>query len=362
MDLDYLKASDETGEAVLAHVTADRDIGATTLEVDDVENWPDYFIGVTGDLAANGYIDASSMVQFKGHLNGGNIEIDEFLPGYADAGNTEDQVVIIKQNTTWTNEVVNRLRKIAQEGFADFVASGLVASQDSGLDLDIATGIIWVNGYRLSIDAVNAETLNANSDTYVDVGSDGVVDFNDVANNDPAPALAADHARIAKVVTDGSGITDIVQEGVDSNGVSIYNITPVANGAITSAKLAVVENSSQTDAGVSCDTSYTTIETLALDIPADWNSWDCFVTTSFTATTTDTTVRQVTVQISIDGTGQQEPTFQLVNAREFHFSRQARRTGITSTGSVTILVKGKQGANAFSASKRFLYARAIRTS
>lgn len=121
-----LKASDGTGEAVLAHVTADRLVGSTTLLVDSTENWPANFIAVTGTLNSEGFIETASMTQLRGHLDAGNIAIDSFEPGYADIGNVEDQVVIIKMTTEWANDVA-RL--------------ALVSHNDDGTIKDNAVGL-----------------------------------------------------------------------------------------------------------------------------------------------------------------------------------------------------------------------------
>lgn len=101
MDLEKLKATDGTGPAVLANITADRLIAATTIEVDSVDNWPNEFIVATGTLDANGFITAASLTEMIGHLDGGNIEIDSFVPGFSDAGNTEGQVAVVKPTGHW---------------------------------------------------------------------------------------------------------------------------------------------------------------------------------------------------------------------------------------------------------------------
>lgn len=112
----YLKASDGTGEAALAHVTLARSIAGTTLEVDSVDNWPTEFICTTGELLPSGLLDPASMTQFKGHLSSGDIIIDSFEAGYADAGNTTDEVAIIKQTTGWADLVAEALRTFTPAG------------------------------------------------------------------------------------------------------------------------------------------------------------------------------------------------------------------------------------------------------
>lgn len=109
MDLENLKASDGTGEAVLAHITSPRTIGSTVLDVDNVDNWSQKFIVTTGTLGANGYITAASMCQMYGHLNSGDIIIDGYCPGYTDVGNTSGQVAIIKQTTSFADLVAQTL-------------------------------------------------------------------------------------------------------------------------------------------------------------------------------------------------------------------------------------------------------------
>ena len=104
-DYSKLSASDGTGEAVIANIENNRIIGATTLDVDNVENWPANFIFVTGTLNPNNYIDNASMTIMYGHLDAGNIAIDGYADGYTDVGNTAGQIAIIKPTTEWVNQM-----------------------------------------------------------------------------------------------------------------------------------------------------------------------------------------------------------------------------------------------------------------
>lgn len=104
----YLKASDGTGPAVLAHVTTDRSVASSALLVDSVDNWPPFFIATSGDLGTNGFITPASVTEFAGHLSGPNIEIDDYMPGSSDTGHTTGQVVIIKQTTGFADSVVEQ--------------------------------------------------------------------------------------------------------------------------------------------------------------------------------------------------------------------------------------------------------------
>ena len=103
-EIDFLYASDKTGEAVRAVVTGTRTIASTTLEVDSLNNWPAKFVATVGTLnVTTGIIDPATVTIFKGHTSGGDIIIDEFAPDYADSGNSIGQVVVIKPNTFWAD-------------------------------------------------------------------------------------------------------------------------------------------------------------------------------------------------------------------------------------------------------------------
>lgn len=106
---DYLRASNGVGEAVRANVVVDREIGSFEINVDTVLNWPDKFIATSGTLdSATGTFDPTTVTVFYGHINGTYIEIDEFAPGYADNGNTANQLVVLKPTTPWADAVAER--------------------------------------------------------------------------------------------------------------------------------------------------------------------------------------------------------------------------------------------------------------
>lgn len=104
------------------------------------------------------------------------------------------------------------------ESFEDYVASGLVWTDDIGLTADMSAGVAYVNGIRLSVSAVSNHAFTASKDTYIDLGDNGVLDYNEVANGAASPALAASHIRLAKVVTNGTDTTSVTQTGNDSLG------------------------------------------------------------------------------------------------------------------------------------------------
>lgn len=106
MDLQHLRASDGTGEAVLAHVQSVRNIGSTVLDLDNVDNWNSKCVVVTGTPNANGFIATAGMTVMYGHLNAGDFIIDGYAPGYSDNGNTTTEVAIVKMTTNWADTLV----------------------------------------------------------------------------------------------------------------------------------------------------------------------------------------------------------------------------------------------------------------
>lgn len=93
----------------------------------------------------------------------------------------------------------------------DHVASGCVWSGDSYGSTRAASmtaGTVYIGGQPVPVAAVTARSFTASRDTYIDVGTDGVIDYTEVTNNNASPALAANHIRIGIIVTDGTDIQD----------------------------------------------------------------------------------------------------------------------------------------------------------
>lgn len=108
--IDLIRASNGAGDAVQATVTSARVIGATTLKVNDVTNFPaGQFIGTTGTIDNTGVFDPATLTVFTAHLSGADVEIDAIAPGYADLGNTNGQVLVIKPNTLWADNLADTL-------------------------------------------------------------------------------------------------------------------------------------------------------------------------------------------------------------------------------------------------------------
>lgn len=113
-----LKASDGTGNASVATVQSVRSSGATTLVVDTVQGintkfhatmgTPHTFVDpVTSETIT--VISEATAVDFQGHVDGSNLEIDTIAPGFTDAGSAVNDIVIIKPTTQWADNVASVL-------------------------------------------------------------------------------------------------------------------------------------------------------------------------------------------------------------------------------------------------------------
>lgn len=126
--------------------------------------------------------------------------------------------------TALANAVNPRLRD--SEELNNFVYAGCTWSVVSGLQGTMTGGTIYVNGYRVIVSGVGAQSFTALQDIYVDIDQNGNVTYPSVSNNATAPALTANSLRVAKIVTDAGAITSIVQSGADSRFNLIYPPTP----------------------------------------------------------------------------------------------------------------------------------------
>lgn len=108
-DSSYLLASDGTGDASLMHITANRSVASTVIAVDTVVGVPAKFIGTAGTVLPSGLLNPTTVTNFYGQVSGANLQIDGFLPGNTDVGNTIGQIVVIKPSTDWANMVANHI-------------------------------------------------------------------------------------------------------------------------------------------------------------------------------------------------------------------------------------------------------------
>lgn len=250
MDLQHLRASDGTGEAVLAHIQSVRNPGSTVLDLDNVDNWNSKAVIITGTPAANGFISPAGMKVMYGHLNAGDFIIDGYAPGYVDNGNTTSEVAIVKMTTSWADALIDLLDNSLQdngllkltaldhffkpsESVFDYIASGAVLAglgYGANLNGSLTAGVVYINGLRNLIPSVASRTFTASKDTYVDAlyNSNGTatIVYTEVSNNAASPALAANSVRVGIVVSGASSIASIAAINQGQEG----KLLPIASG------------------------------------------------------------------------------------------------------------------------------------
>ncbi len=109
------------------------------------------------------------------------------------------------------------------ELFFDYVASGCVWTGDSygsTRNASMTSGVIYINGRRLTVSTVTSRSFTASKDTYIDASDatgDGIatLTYTEVANNAASPALAANSVRVGIIVT---GATTIAAAGSVNQG------------------------------------------------------------------------------------------------------------------------------------------------
>lgn len=123
------------------------------------------------------------------------------------------------------------------EHFFDYIASGMVWSGDayaSTRNASMTSGVIYINGRRLTATAVAARSFTASKDTYIDASDNGdgtaLLTYTEVANNAASPALAANNVRVGIVVTGASNIASAgsVNQGQQDKVLPIASSIPYA--------------------------------------------------------------------------------------------------------------------------------------
>lgn len=122
--IELIRASNSSGNASVATVQNTRAPLATTIIVDTVQGFNGTFCGSMG--TPHTFIDPvtseeitviseATAVDFVGHVDGGNIEIDTIAPGYTDGGSAVGDIVIVKPTTQWADNVANVLEKALED-------------------------------------------------------------------------------------------------------------------------------------------------------------------------------------------------------------------------------------------------------
>lgn len=119
---------------------------------------------------------------------------------------------LIYQWVTWFDQISQRTSDMHPDhalpgGTAPTIAAGLgpVAAGDF-------SAVVYVDGYRIGPDPIDspAHTYTATTDTYWDLGRDGVWTPVEVPATDPAPAVTANSVRVYAVRTDATDRTALI--------------------------------------------------------------------------------------------------------------------------------------------------------
>jgi hypothetical protein len=130
------------------------------------------------------------------------------------------------------------------ESLGNFVASGGVWSQSSGLVGTMTAGVVYIGGKRVTVAAVATKTFTASKDTYVSVDNGGAISYQEVANNAAVPTLPANSVWLAKVVS-AAAITSVADLRITAPGVggvatTATVLTTETTGSATYTDLATV--------------------------------------------------------------------------------------------------------------------------
>lgn len=169
---------------------------------------------------------------------------------------------IVTANITDARPKSSVMRRILDAAVADFVLSGGVWSQTSGLIGGMTMCLALVDGELVSKPAMS-KTFTASKDTYVDLPKtakptiNADLTFTEVTNGAASPSLASGSIRLAKVVTNGSAITSVTTSGKDSLGNYIRNLSPVTSAQIAEFDKVRVENSGSESLSNNSETNIT---------------------------------------------------------------------------------------------------------
>lgn len=192
-----------------------------------------YAAGATVDLAVTpGFTDAMSTGMLVEHNQNGThaaITATSVASTGAVSGTTITGTSLVS-----TGDVQLRstsLETIASERFFDHVASGCVWSGDaygSTRAASMTSGVVYINGKRVTIAAVTARSFTASKDTYIDVDNTGTITYTEVANNAASPALSANNIRLGIIVTGASNIANVgsVNQGEETKVLPIASSVP----------------------------------------------------------------------------------------------------------------------------------------
>lgn len=219
MGLNLINASNKSGEAVRASITAIRSSGSTTITVDATTNWPTNFIATSGTLLADGTLNSSTAFVFAGHKSGSTIIIDSIAPGYSDVGNTVGQIVVIKPTTFWADNFADFLA-INFDDNGSFTSTGgtNIATALSGKSVRMKPRLVTAASTATltpNIDTANVYELSAQADSLTIANPTGTPNDGDVF------IIRIKDNGIARAIGFGTAYTNV--SGLDTITATVIN-------------------------------------------------------------------------------------------------------------------------------------------
>lgn len=170
-------------------------LGTISADVTSPGGFNDNFTTISNLI--NGNIEGST----DGGASVSNIKSDSmFRINMADDA---DPAIFAKETLSITVDVVGADNS--------YVYSGCIPADTANLTSDISACVAYINGIRVS-KAVTSQTYVASRDGWLDVSQTGVYTLTSVANGAAEPVVAANSARVSKIVTDGTEITTITDQ------------------------------------------------------------------------------------------------------------------------------------------------------
>lgn len=177
--IELVKGSDGSGNASLATVQNTRAPLATTIDVDTVlgingagfagsMGTPHTFVDpVTSETIT--VISEATCVDFTGHVDGSNLEIDDIAPGYTDNGSAVGDIIIIRPTTQYADNLADIL-DAAHNDDGTLKDATLHLATPAGAVLPFAgssapTGYLMCNGASV-LRATYADLFTAIGTTY----------------------------------------------------------------------------------------------------------------------------------------------------------------------------------------------------
>lgn len=199
--IELIKASDGSGNANVATIQSSRSIGATTLDVDTVAGINNAgFVGsmgtphtftdpVTSETIT--VISEATCVDFSGHVDGSNLEIDDIAPGYTDLGSEIGDIVIIRPTTQYADNLADVIDvSHADDGTIHATRPKIVTSIDDA------------NGNEVIKTPATSSAVNEITVTNAAAGSNPSIS---ASGGDSAIHLNLQGKGLAKTVTIGVG-------------------------------------------------------------------------------------------------------------------------------------------------------------